>query len=609
MNLLAHFRFQVSGFILCLTVFSAAAQPHTFNSVGLVSKPTTAAGPTYTNLLWDNFTTSADAPIGTPRVCEPGPGAWTVVQNDGTFGITNEDNLGLTNIYTGNRLKITGQASVTWEDLLLKSTNSFPTNCGLCYYVKFRLTNSATIKIGFERNTISGIPDAGGIGTASTLGLYFNANGADTALNIFTLRRNTEYELAVILRKKGLYIFMRSNNFVYENPTLKGFPDWTLIYVDTYYADQTVTPFIDVGNAGGYVDSARVMQLMTGVWTNQFGFATDYLETSSDNSTINSTFNCVVTHNITGATAVNQELAVRQIDATNKIIIRMDQTNSTAKIISMTNGVETELVSATKTWNNGQHYKLVVNCILDQIALFVDDGYCTKTAAAPIPTNSVVVTCQASKAGTNFASFPSVPRISIGDMAPARTILGFGDSKTSGSGDDTAPDGALAGYLRALTDGLNTNKVLKFTSMQATLGGAKIEWIATNTMLYCSRLTASPESILVNVGANDGATTNDAAFTNYYALLLDSLHTNFPSASVYVMGLWIHGGYSNAAVNIKNVGKSLVAARSSWCFNGPDESVFLENGDNGATYMYDDVHPNHAGYLKTAEQWRATLGL
>jgi hypothetical protein len=43
--------------------------------------------------------------------------------------------------------------------------------------------------------------------------------------------------------------------------------------------------------------------------------------------------------------------------------------------------------------------------------------------------------------------------------------------------------------------------------------------------------------------------------------------------------------------------------------NGPDEAVFLENGDNGATYMNDDVHPNHGGYMLTAKKWRETLGL
>jgi lysophospholipase L1-like esterase len=40
-----------------------------------------------------------------------------------------------------------------------------------------------------------------------------------------------------------------------------------------------------------------------------------------------------------------------------------------------------------------------------------------------------------------------------------------------------------------------------------------------------------------------------------------------------------------------------------------EASVFLENGDNGATYMNDDVHPNHGGYMLTAKKWRETLGL
>jgi lysophospholipase L1-like esterase len=47
----------------------------------------------------------------------------------------------------------------------------------------------------------------------------------------------------------------------------------------------------------------------------------------------------------------------------------------------------------------------------------------------------------------------------------------------------------------------------------------------------------------------------------------------------------------------------IVALRSD-CHVGPDERVFLENGDDGATYTGDGTHPNAAGYQLTADEWR-----
>jgi len=48
----------------------------------------------------------------------------------------------------------------------------------------------------------------------------------------------------------------------------------------------------------------------------------------------------------------------------------------------------------------------------------------------------------------------------------------------------------------------------------------------------------------------------------------------------------------------------------AWAHLGPDERIFLENGDNGTTYISADrLHPNMPGYTLTAAQWKTVLGL
>ena len=86
------------------------------------------------------------------------------------------------------------------------------------------------------------------------------------------------------------------------------------------------------------------------------------------------------------------------------------------------------------------------------------------------------------------------------------------------------------------------------------------------------------------------------------------MHTKWASAKIYCMRPW-YLAYSAAADTCATWIAAVIAARSSFCYLGPDERVFLENGDGGATHIGGDgVHPNAAGYALTAAQWRSVLG-
>lgn len=119
---------------------------------------------------------------------------------------------------------------------------------------------------------------------------------------------------------------------------------------------------------------------------------------------------------------------------------------------------------------------------------------------------------------------------------------------------------------------------------------------------------ATMKQILVNLGANDvGALPAEAAWEANLATILDAMNAAWPAAKVYVMRPWRRGYAAECDTVATRIGHVL-ATRGAWAFVGPDERVFLENGDDGATYTVDGIHPNAAGYALTAAQWKTALG-
>lgn len=116
------------------------------------------------------------------------------------------------------------------------------------------------------------------------------------------------------------------------------------------------------------------------------------------------------------------------------------------------------------------------------------------------------------------------------------------------------------------------------------------------------------QSVLFNLGANEmGILPAQATWEANLAYILDAFHAKWPAVKVYLMRPW-RRGYAADANTLATWINNVVTARAAWAFNGPDERVFLENGDDGVTYTSDGVHPNAAGYALTATQWQTALG-
>lgn len=118
-----------------------------------------------------------------------------------------------------------------------------------------------------------------------------------------------------------------------------------------------------------------------------------------------------------------------------------------------------------------------------------------------------------------------------------------------------------------------------------------------------------PLYALLNYGAIDvAAMPVQATYEADLAYILDAIHIAWPSCRVGVARVW-RRTYGTECNTLAGYISNVVTPRNAWAFLGPDERVFLENGDNGVTYTTDGTHPNHAGYVLTAAAWKTAMGL
>lgn len=200
----------------------------------------------------------------------------------------------------------------------------------------------------------------------------------------------------------------------------------------------------------------------------------------------------------------------------------------------------------------------------------------------------------------NEGQYTNMPILPL-SVASTRVYC-IGDSKTAGSGDSA--------YVQGYPRRMHTNS-RHFYECTPRLGisGATAATIAVRVATDVAAVTGTPEYVLINLGANDvAALPAEATWKADMTTIIDAAHTQWPSASIYIMRPW-RRNYATECDSLATWIDDLVAARSSYCHVGPDERVFLENGDDGATYTGDGIHPTAAGYALVASQWRTSIGL
>lgn len=169
------------------------------------------------------------------------------------------------------------------------------------------------------------------------------------------------------------------------------------------------------------------------------------------------------------------------------------------------------------------------------------------------------------------------------------------------------PGGAasLGGYPSQISTAL-----LQFCEypIRMATGGATVASRAASIAADLAAAIGTPEYILCNLGANDvSGLPAEATWKANYQTIISAMHAKWPGAKIYIMRPW-RRSYATECNTLATWIADLVTTNPGVAYLGPDERVFLENGDDGATYTGDGIHPNAVGYTLTATQWRTVLG-
>lgn len=524
--------------------------------------------------LLDRFVTAQSAPLSSPRTCEPGP-----------------DTLVITD--AGNSLSVSGGNLVkNGGTFKLLSGSDFVRENGLAFYVRQKSTT--TNGTGQFGATEGGTNLTDGVSNGAEVAISAYNDGNAIASAIYKQVPDVMHDNLVIKRSAGAFMFVRGGRFgkwhlLYPGSSSDGASDkW--IYKNSNATDT------------GAIDDA-IVTTIGGVFATDYGFAL-YREASptSPVSYIANTRDAAVEITWVPAAGETLEIYARQKDTNNRFILRCTQADGIIRLLSVVSGVETSIGANTKTWTVGASYKIVLLVKMYYFTSLINDtvGLITRTSYDNQFSSFGFGVSGFSNANANFVVYPSLTSSLPApfDFTNWRWFLSYGDSKTA--------DGAYQAYL---CDKLETSTNTRWCFENISRSGYSF---ATLSLIIAGDLTTVaeiPESILINVGANDVvAMPSETDLKNYVTTITNAMHAKWPNAQIYFVRVWRR----NYAVNCNTLATwlgDLVALHPTYLHLGPDERVFLENGDDGATYTVDGIHPTLPGYELEADNWKTSLGL
>jgi hypothetical protein len=114
---------------------------------------------------------------------------------------------------------------------------------------------------------------------------------------------------------------------------------------------------------------------------------------------------------------------------------------------------------------------------------------------------------------------------------------------------------------------------------------------------------------LINFGIITAIGETEANFKSSYLYIIDAIKVKFPDAKIYLTYPWSTvAQVGTRPALVKPWIADIIAARSTFVFEGDDENVWLEGGDDGATNTSDGCHYNAAGQAAKIVAVRAVLG-
>lgn len=141
------------------------------------------------------------------------------------------------------------------------------------------------------------------------------------------------------------------------------------------------------------------------------------------------------------------------------------------------------------------------------------------------------------------------------------------------------------------------------------VGGYDVGEMDTYMQANLANTVGNPGTVLINMGANDAVQpTPQVDFEAQLTSIIDQCRTKWGTGiQIYVAKPWRSDESANCDILAGYI-DNVIATYASNVYDGPDERIWLENGDNGATYTSDGIHYNAAGAIEAADQWLTVLG-
>lgn len=553
------------------------------NSSLLLLFGSVAAAPQVTYLLRDLFTTTQAAPLAGTRNCEP-TGTLTIADTTNKLSISSA------------RLLASG-ANVAWTDPRVTSA-LLTRRAGRALQTRQK---GATWMCGFA-NTADTSPRSG---IQAFIGFFYLIDNA-VGTQLIAMTSTVDYDLLYIQSDVGAYMAVKGGAWA----------DWTLLWPCMFKTanNKVGSQKLSWGlNAAAELDSMELYDL-GGIWSRSYGFASyaAYKPTVPNQLTATADLVVEVTWVAVGS-STDMDLCIRYTDDNNCWIVRLTQSDNTIKLVEKVAGVETARISVAYTAGAASVNPVVVRAEGQRISIGVAGAVKGSYASASFNQSVTGVKLQSSLSTPfYFNVWPlTLPTLPTSTGTLPINIYPYGDSKTVGSLDDAAYGFLGGGFPWVLCESVEASRSAGcFERPSRTAAGGRTT--ATAKAAVDAELAAkdgTPDYILYNLGANDvTAMPVQATWETNTAYILDAMHAKWPLAHIYLMRVWVQGQATNCNT-LATWQDNVLASRSAWAHAGPDERIFLENGDNGATYTADGIHPNHAGYVLTAAQWKTALGL
>jgi hypothetical protein len=183
-------------------------------------------------------------------------------------------------------------------------------------------------------------------------------------------------------------------------------------------------------------------------------------------------------------------------------------------------------------------------------------------------------------------------------------VFCVGDSKTDKGGGITGFwPGYLAHDLRTATGLRWSERPLRFGISGYTT--AQMKTYIDNNL---AALTQRPAVICINLGTNDlPILITESEWKASYTSIIDSLRAKWPGVPIYCAKLWERDSgpdFDTMAGWIDDI----IATYPSGVAVGMDERIWLENGDDGATYTTDGCHYSLPAHVVCSQAWIAGMG-